>query len=778
VNENNQGNQNNSKRQYLNYYIKVVSVFVGLFVLLKLSLTVDIYFNNVTNGSLQIYYSNSNESINSLMEYYTAWKPIDTTSTHLKFEEVPLLTDTLRMDIDGTKHIEIREVTISLGGMCLKRYNAETLYTSIKSQEHLKIEPSEKVLFCETTGNDAFIELNSCRYLNAAYMAIIIILLLGISMMINQFIARCNERWINEYNEQILLISIPIAMYILTEYFNYDYWYVDIKYRLINCAILIALYRIVYICMAKSSIAILICNFAYVIYGMINYYLIIFRGKPLLPTDIYAIRTAMDVAGGYTFPITLLEMVDVLAAVGLWYIFKKVLVKRKKWIKSVIANLICAGLIISFVFTSTTYKNMNTSFWESDILYFCKMYGMIAYYTKYQEKMHVSKPKSYAEITQNDFIDKIPRSVNQPDLNGVKPTNIIMIMNESYSDLKVFKNDFGSNITPVYDSLKKNTVKGNLYVSVRGGGTCNTEFESLTGNSLIFFPPGTTPYQTYIHKNINSIASYLQEMGYSVYGMHLASPLNWNRKNVYPLLGFPQLYSENDFDDIETIRNLATDDENYRRIIDFYENKETEKFFCYDVTIQNHGGYNRKDDLETTVDLAEYGYYSDAEIFLSLIQKSDEALGKLISYFEQVEEPTMIILYGDHQPTLSNETESWLFSEQDPDSSKLNRYITPFLIWTNYNTEEEYVDKISANYLSSFIMEKANMPMPIFNQFLMYMYEKYPVLTTQGIIDSNNNFYRDYQEITDGGSDFSLYEKIQYNGIFDKNIEQSIFTVK
>ena len=773
--------QNNSKRQYLNYYIKILSCFVAIFVLLRLSLTIDIYFRNATNGSLQIYYSNSEEVSNSLKEYYTSWKPIDRTSTHLKFEAIPLLTDTLRIDIDGTQNIEIQKIKISLGSLSLKTYNAKELYGSIKEKNQLNVMLEKNIVYCETTGTDAFIELHSQRYLNIDKMAIIILFLLGLSMMLNHFIGKCYENWIDVDNERILLISIPVTMFILTEVFNHNYWYIGIKFRIINCILLVALYRIVYICMARHSISILICNLGYAIYGIINYYLVIFREKPLLPTDVYAVKTALNVAEGYTFPISIMEIVYVMATLVLWYIFrssKKRGAPPPNRVKSVILNLACTGLAIGCVFNSSTYKNMTISLWDSDILYFCKTYGMVAYYTKYQEKLHISKPQNYAEVTKVDFTDKIATSIKMLDINGIQPTNIIMIMNESYSDLKVFRDEFNGEITPFYDSLEKNTIKGNLYVSVRGGGTCNTEFESLTGNSLIFFPPGATPYQTYIRKNINSIASYLQEMGYSIYGMHLASPTNWNRKNVYPLLGFPQLYSQNDFEDIETIRNLATDDENYKRIIDFYENKGSEKFFCYDVTIQNHGGYNRKDDLELTVDLSKYGYYPDAEIFLSLIRKSDEALENLISYFKEVEEPTMIIMYGDHQPTLSNDTESWLFSNQDVDELQLNRYITPFLIWTNYEIAEEYVDKISANYLSSLIMEKANLQMPIYNQFLMYMFEKYPVISTQGIIDSNDNFYRNYQEILDGASDFSIYEKIQYNNVFDKNTKESLFSIK
>lgn len=95
----------------------------------------------------------------------------------------------------------------------------------------------------------------------------------------------------------------------------------------------------------------------------------------------------------------------------------------------------------------------------------------------------------------------------------------------------------------------------------------------------------------------------------------MASALNWNRKNVYPLLGISKFYSESDFKNIEKLRGRATDEENYRRVIDLYKNKKTEKFFCFDVTIQNHGGYDRTDDLNTVVDLAQYGDYPEQKCF-------------------------------------------------------------------------------------------------------------------------------------------------------------------
>ena len=159
---------------------------------------------------------------------------------------------------------------------------------------------------------------------------------------------------------------------------------------------------------------------------------------------------------------------------------------------------------------------------------------------------------------------------------------------------------------------------------------------------------------------------------------------------------------------------------------------------------------------------------------MSLMKKSDDALKMLVEYFEQIDEPTMIIMYGDHQPSLSTDTESWVFSSSTDEENKLNRYETPFMIWTNYDIESRYINKMSANYLSSLILQTANFELPVYNQFLLYMFEKYPVILTQGILDANDNFYTSYEEIP-YDEDFNIYASLQYNNVFDKNCNQALF---
>lgn len=97
-----------------------------------------------------------------------------------------------------------------------------------------------------------------------------------------------------------------------------------------------------------------------------------------------------------------------------------------------------------------------------------------------------------------------------PASSGQYP-NIVVIMNEAFSDLSVW-GDFATSeeVMPFFKSLQQEAVGGELYVSVKGGNTANTEFEFLTGDTMGFLPKGSIPYQQYINDETPSLASYLR----------------------------------------------------------------------------------------------------------------------------------------------------------------------------------------------------------------------------------------------------------------------------
>lgn len=120
--------------------------------------------------------------------------------------------------------------------------------------------------------------------------------------------------------------------------------------------------------------------------------------------------------------------------------------------------------------------------------------------------------------------------------------------------------------------------------------------------------------------------------------MHPNKATNWKRSTAYRFLDFDDFISIDQFSDTaKRYRGMISDQANYEKIVETYENKEPgSPFFLFDVTMQNHSGYTNR---YFQADINCNGYDSDeADQYFSLLKLSDEAISYLIRYFQQVDE--------------------------------------------------------------------------------------------------------------------------------------------
>lgn len=751
---------------------------VVLFLLTSPFLRVTLELETTEEGSIQLYYgySRSNEPSFGSYDTETSWLPISPETKKIEFSNIPVNSNVIRIDVDGTNKVNISKMKVSIWGIELKQLDGIDLNSNIHKSSELNISLDENQLVVDRMADNAYLILDSNQYFTAYHWIMIVFLFVVCSVMISfiviRFITNLNldlDYILREAN----LCTAAIAMFIFSELIAESYWYMHLQAKILNVVFIYIIYKLIYLIIYSKTISIMVGNIVFAAFGCANYYLIKFRGKPFLPWDFSAISTAKQVASGYTYNLTIPMVLAVFLMIILLVLVRQERKpsknhSRRKYTVINLALIIILGLGGYF---SSTYGKMQVHYWNSDVVYLYRIQGSTASFFKYAENMKIPTPKGYSIEKVKNIITEVEKEEEYiTDSQKIQPTNVIMVMNESYSNLNGLGNSISDDVMQYYDNLVVNVIKGNLYVSVRGGGTCNTEFETLTGNSMLFFPSGSYPFQNFIKGDTSSLASYFNNMNYATTGLHLENPNNWNRKSVYPKLGFKEFYSLVDFDGVEMLRNLATDEYNYSKLIELYESNKQNKQFIYNVTLQNHGGYSSFENVEPTVSLDLSGGFSSVQLYLSLIRLSNQAFGELINYYEKVSEPTMIIMYGDHQPTLGGEVDEWLSlnSEEDGQNSSIfNQYVTPFVIWTNYDIEEQYIEKMSANYLSSLILKTGNFKLPSYNKFLLELFEKYPVITQQGILDSNNNFYSDKNEL-DGDTMIQQYEYLQYNNLFDK----------
>lgn len=380
----------------------------------------------------------------------------------------------------------------------------------------------------------------------------------------------------------------------------------------------------------------------------------------------------------------------------------------------------------------------------------------------------------------------------------VKHPNIIIVQNEAFADLRIMADiETDVDTMPYIHSLSENVQKGYMNMSVTGGPTANTEFEVLTRSSLQYMPFGAVPYTQYVKHNTPSLASMLkaQSTPYHTVAYHSYYASGYNRNSVYDYLGFDQKEFEDHFLDeypeSELPRGYMTDEANYRKVIRLYEENKSSgsPFFCFNVTIQGHGGYTGGPyDLSEKVDVTNFTPTESIRTYLSSVKMSDTAFKGLIEYFEKVEEPTIIFMYGDHQPSFDDEAKELLGQHpawEAPDLQYVSPYYVPYVIWANYDIEESDglipwgvkaaetdkwdftgLNKLSTNYAGSYILNLAGVNLSAYDRYLLNLHENVPAITAIGVWCKDGEGYASASQSPEAEPLHEM-EMIQYNLVFD-----------
>lgn len=575
------------------------------------------------------------------------------------------------------------------------------------------------------------------------------------------------------------LIS-PLISFMLVELLNGNFNIFKFKglQIFLNLVIYYAFYSLFLVVFGNLKIASYIGIIFFSLYGIVNAYIVRFKGSPLLPLDFMSVTTAMNVSGSYNYtPSLMMVVVGVLTIlwllVGNHELGHQVLKLAFQW--RLLAGLCCLGFlgIIDYFFFHSTIlerEGMGVNPQEQNVGFHKN--GVVLSFVDNLSDIIIHQPDDYDVKKINETLQSAGKEVllykGLDDCIDVR--NIIVIMNESYCDFKTI-GDFKTNEDYLgYYHQLDNALKGKTFVSIVGGGTANSEFEFLTGNSYAFLPNGSIAYQMYMKENMSSLVRVLKNEGFYTSALHTYLKSGWNRVKAYSCLGFDQMVF---LDDLETTpddlsRDVPTDDFTYRQVIDIYEKSKSDKNFIYCVTMQNHGGYafegyeNKVKVLETA------GKYPWAEQYLTSLKSADEALHVLVDYFSKKDEPTLILLYGDHQPNVESEFVEYVAKTKLKDfdfTQSMSRYEVPYLLWANYPLDVTQKKDMSLNYLATLLLEAANIKLPPYHRYLNDLYYTYPYINGLAIKDRNQH-YHPLSEVKQQAK-LKEYESIQYNELFD-----------
>lgn len=346
--------------------------------------------------------------------------------------------------------------------------------------------------------------------------------------------------------------------------------------------------------------------------------------------------------------------------------------------------------------------------------------------------------------------------------------NIIVVLSEAFWDPTVIQGlTFSRDPIPTFHALQEKYTNGWMLSPQFGGGTANVELEVLTGNSMRFLPEDSIAYEQYIKHDVDSMASILARQGYTSTAI---SPFyNWyfDSSNVYRHFGFSRFISFEHFDPNEYVGPYIGDHAVAKRIIEENE-RSSGPDFIFANTMENHYHYWPGKFKKNTIDI-KGDMSAEAigilETYAQGANGADAMLQELVEHYSRVKEPTILVFFGDHLPSLEKEfvyrESKYISGEDDPEYLEKMHHV-PVLVWDNYLNHGKDSLQISPSFLSPYILELAQKRGSAYTDFLRELSKKVPVIPP-------SSYYSAYHV---NAADLSEYEQRQQQILFGESSAQ------
>lgn len=429
----------------------------------------------------------------------------------------------------------------------------------------------------------------------------------------------------------------------------------------------------------------------WLLFGVVNFVILHFRVTPFSAVDFTLISSAISVSGHYltAFNVVMIFFAIAILVVSMICLFKKTpcfqknATKKAYMLSTLVIFTLAAGIIVMHR-SSTSVQALAENYTNISEAY--ENYGFVYCFANSIIDTGIRKPEDYS----GEFMAQIKASLKdkEKDEPEVKP-DIVMIQLESFFDIcDVKKVSFSRDPLPNFHRLQKEYSNGQLTVPTVGAGTVNTEFEVLTGMSQHDFGVSEYPYKTVLKsKASESICNDLAQIGYTSHAVHNNTATFYGRNKVFSNLGFDTFTSVEYMNNITLNPNgWAKDDVMVDEILKTLEDDQKKPDFTFGITVQSHGKYNDvKPDSKDPVKVynAPDGKEASYQYYVNEINEVDRMIGDLVNALDKRKKPTVLVLYGDHLPSLD-------LSDEDLSDGSL--YETQYIIWNNYGMKEKDQD--------------------------------------------------------------------------------------
>lgn len=431
--------------------------------------------------------------------------------------------------------------------------------------------------------------------------------------------------------------------------------------------------------------------------GIANMYVLSYRVSPLSAIDFAILQLDWSFIGIYmSVPVFILLVAAVLLLIaGLALLYRrspKSPVQPRRSIVTICILLLSVALLPELPLAAGFAGNAYT-----DVITLTERYGFVYTFSRSLIDVGIDRPEDYSARRIHAIAEDVLRTETKTP--EVTP-NIIFLQLESFFDVNHLEGvAFSEDPVPYLRALKENGPSGFFTAPSVGAGTANTEFEVMTQMNVHDFGTGEYPYKTILQDTTcESIAYNLKELGLSTHVLHNNTATFYDRDKVFSKLGFDSFTSIEYMNDVEYNEiGWAKDSILTGEILDLLDSTAS-RDLIYTISVQPHGAYptdSESDGIRVLSGIEDEALRSEMEYYATQLQEVDDFLRALTAALEALDEPTVLVVYGDHMPSLEIE-------ESALDSGNL--YTTEYAVWANFPLEAEDKD-VKAYQLASHVLE-------------------------------------------------------------------------
>jgi len=383
-----------------------------------------------------------------------------------------------------------------------------------------------------------------------------------------------------------------------------------------------------------------------------------FFGGPIMPDDVYALRSLLLILEGWRFFAAAIP----LAAIASLLLFN---FSMRHW-SAYLSTLIILLLSIMLVYKPASIvtpidKYFGNSVWDQRSNY---LWHGATLYTLQEGARYFAladvppDPDKVQEASERLLANAVKK---ETEANAFTPRNVHIVLLESFWDPNGLKKArFNQNpLSPDFRKLWKNADYSHALTPVFGGYTANSEFEVLCGFPVI---KDNVKFERQLLNDVPCLPHILHDKGYRTVASHPNVPVFWNRVNAYRRMGFETYWSQQDFVLDDMNREFLADSSLYRQVFEKISEPLATKQPILDYIVTYFGHWNYPLSKSRPNKITSPSKVEDVTAYANTAYYKSRELMAFVEQMRKRDPDGIIIVFGDHLPFLGENFEGYIDS--------------------------------------------------------------------------------------------------------------------